>query len=114
MNWFNNLKIRGKLLVIFIIMIGMTLVVGVFSIYSQINIGTTVDDMIDVSVQKAELSMEIEIAMLQARRSEKDYMLRYKDLGFEEARSKYVAQVQDNVSHIKGYAASISSLEDHQ
>ena len=57
------------------------------------------------------------VALLQARRAEKDYLLRYKDLGFEEARTKYVARVQDavasihdNMEHVREVAAGDESL----
>jgi methyl-accepting chemotaxis protein len=60
------------------------------------------------------LSLKSDIAMLMARRGEKDYLLRYKTLGFEEARTKYVTQVQDQVAIIHQNLTEMKSLETHE
>ncbi len=99
--WFSNLKLQVKLLSAFLLMIGLTIIVSAITLISQNNAQATVDELLDVHVNTAKLSRQSMIAMLQARRSEKDYLLRYKELGFEEARTTYVADVQNQVAGIK-------------
>jgi methyl-accepting chemotaxis protein len=77
-----------------------------------------VEELLDVDVRMRELALQIDEAMLQARRREKDYLLRYKEFialheerGFEEARTTYVVQVQSWVDAIEQYADELKSLE---
>ncbi len=109
--WFNDLRIRNKLIGAFLVMIGLTIVVSVIALISQNNAQATVDQLLDVDVRIAELSLQSNNAMLMARRGEKDYLLRYKELGFEEARAQYVAQVQNEVATIHENMAELKSLE---
>ena len=53
--WFNNLKMRSKLTLAFLVMIGLTAVVSAVALVSQNNAQTTVDQLLDVDVRKAEL-----------------------------------------------------------
>jgi methyl-accepting chemotaxis protein len=108
--WFNNLKIRNKLIGAFLVMIGLTIVVSIVALVSQNNARTTVNQLLDKDVYFAELSLQSDVAMLTARRREKDYLLRYKELGFEEARATYVTGVQNQVAIIHGYMAELKNL----
>ena len=45
--WFNNLKIRSKLLVAFLAVIGLTIVVSALALISQNNAQDTVDRLRD-------------------------------------------------------------------
>ncbi len=111
--WFNNLKIRNKLITVFLVMIGLTIIVSVIALVSQSSAQNTVDDLLNTDVRITELSLKTDIAMLMARRNEKDYQLRYQDLGFEEARAKYVTQAQEEVAAIHANIAEIKRLEIH-
>jgi len=57
-------------------------------------------------MQVEQLATRIRVSMLQARRSEKDYMLRYREVGLDKARSDYVAKVQQNVEDIRKCVAA--------
>ncbi len=107
-------KIWKKLAVSFLIMIGLTIVVGVVALISQNRAQTTVNELINVDVRIAELSLESSNAELEARRREKDYLLRYKSLSFEEARSEYVTKVQTQAQLIRDNMAEINRLEIHK
>jgi methyl-accepting chemotaxis protein len=111
LKWFNNLKLRVKLILAFLIMIGLTAVVSIVAVTGQNNTNATVEELLDVDVRQAELALEISEAMLMARRDEKNYLLYYKDLGFEEARSTYVAPVQTQVAAVHEHMAELQSLE---
>ncbi len=112
--WFNNLRIRNKLLAAFLVVIALTAIVGGVAVVSQNSTQATMNEMLTVDVQMSELALEIDVAVLHARRAEKDYFLRYKELGFEDARSEYVSTVQSNVLTIKGYVDELYGLEVHE
>lgn len=112
--WFNNLKIRGKLLSAFLLMIALSVAIGVVALVSQQNTAADSNQMVEVEGRIFSLSTASDNAMLMARRGEKDYLLRYKELGFAEARGKYVAQVTNQVAEIHKNMAAIKVLEDKQ
>ena len=113
-NWFNNLKIRNKLIILGLVMISLSLVISLIAILNQTHMQTIVSNVIKVDGRIAQLNLQSQIAMLMARRNEKDYLLRYKQLGFEQARAQYVAQVQTQILAINTYLAEIKALEKHQ
>jgi len=113
-SWFNNLKIKVKLLSAFLLMIGLSLAIGIVALVSQSNTRAATDQMVKVEGRIATLSLASDNAMLMARRGEKDYLLRYKELGFEEARGKYVAQVTEQVAAIHKNMAAIKALEGNE
>ena len=112
-NWFNNLKIRSKLLVAFIVIISLTIIISVIDLFSQHYIQNTTTDLIDIYEQISELSLKSSNAMLMARRNEKDYLLRYKQIGFTKARAKYVTNVQNYIANIHEYINKIKQIETH-
>lgn len=113
LSWFNNLKIRGKLIVAFLGVVSLTVIVSLVSLLSQNNAQNTVTQLLKRDVRIAELSLQSKNAMLEARRREKDYLLRYKELGFEEARTEYVTQVQNQIDVIRQNIIEIKPLEIH-
>ena len=72
------------------------------------------EELNSVGTRIVELALKSDNAMLMARRAEKDYLLRYKSLGFEEARAKYVTRVQNQVEQIHTNLAEIKHLEHNQ
>jgi methyl-accepting chemotaxis protein len=108
--WYSNLRMRSKLILGFLIVIALTAIVSIVAIISQNNMKATVEELLDVDVRQAELALRTYEAMLQARRREKDYLLRYKTLGFEDARSEYVTEVQEHVADARQYLAELRRL----
>ena len=111
LRWYSDLKIRPKLILAFLIVVALTGVVGAIAAISQNSMNTQVDELVDKHIKKAQLALEIDGAMLMARRGEKDYLLRYKEYGFEEARNTYVTQVNDHVAAVHDYVAELKNLE---
>ncbi|MCI0395701.1 MAG: methyl-accepting chemotaxis protein [Chloroflexi bacterium] len=66
-----------------------------------------------VSGRQETLSDLIEISLLEARRNEKDFFLRYKLDGMEEARATYVTAVQSHVAAIHEHAREGAGLAHH-
>jgi methyl-accepting chemotaxis protein len=110
-------NLRNKLLLAFAVVLSLTVVVGITAVIGQNSAQAAVRTLISVNGRKAELVASAEIVMLQARRNEKDYLLRYKELGFDQARAKYVTQVITNVATIHDAMTELSALEtdvDHR
>ncbi|MCB2182768.1 MAG: HAMP domain-containing protein [Desulfobulbaceae bacterium] len=101
MNFFKNLKIKTKILgnVSFVILL---LVVALFVYHSTLTkTNDGYSEVIDHEMKLADLAGESSIAMLQARRSEKDFLAR-KDM-------KYPPLVEENVEKI---AANMTNIHD--
>ena len=109
--WFNHIRIRNKLISVFLVMISLTISVSIIALHNQKQVQTTINQLIEVEGQIAKLSLQSQSAMLIAQRSEKDYLLSYTELGFEKARTQYVAQVQKNLFTILNAIEKIQQLE---
>ncbi len=112
--WYYNLKLGGKLAVTFAAIIILTILVSVVALVSQQNTLNAVTLLIDVDEEIVELSEQSQVAMLEAQHNEKDYLLGYERLGFEEARATYVTEVQEQVQTIHDNMAAIRELGDDE
>lgn len=93
--WFNKFRIHSKFTIVFLVMIAITGAVGTTGFTGLNRVRRTLDEMVGIAAHTDTLAKQIKIAMLSARRAEKDNMPRYKDLGFEESRSGYVSTVEE-------------------
>lgn len=102
MNIFRNINIRSKLLV----STGLTILFFVFALaIFQYSVGKINDDyqrVINEEIKIAELAKDMEIQMLQSRRSEKDFLAR-RDL-------KYVEMVEVDIAKLQEIAVKIAFL----
>jgi methyl-accepting chemotaxis protein len=92
--------IGRKLAAGFAAVIFLSIILGVAGLYAINRVKTTVDRTIAIDARSEALARMIEISMLEARRREKDFFLRYKALGVEEAKAEYVPQVRAQVEAI--------------
>jgi len=111
--WFRNLKIRSKLIAAFIAMIIFSLIVSLTALIYQHQVQEKSVVRLKMENRMAELNAQTEIALLMARRAEKDYLLRYKDIGLKEARIKYVNRVKEYVQKVYKHIQEIEKLETH-
>ena len=109
-----KLNIRTKLIAGFGATLILTTAALGLAMLTQKQVSGKVERLTNVDVRISELALESNNNMLMARRSEKDYLLRYKGLGFEEARAKYVTRVQDQVNLIHDHMQEIKTLETHE
>ena len=112
-SWFNNFKIQTKLITVFLTIIFLAIIIGIIALLSQNYIQSVVTHFFNTEGKLAKLSLETQIAMLTARRQEKDYLLRYKELGFEKARKEYAESVQAQVAIIQDYLHHFKQFETH-
>ena len=93
--------IGRKLGVSFTSLIALTILIGVVALIGIYSIGSSVTQLVDVAQAQLAAAHDIQVNLLEARRNEKDFLLRYKDLGLEEARQQYVTAVQSYVSSVQ-------------
>ena len=105
-----DLNIKMKLTIAFFLLIGLTTLVAAVAVTSQRNIQKNIAHLLNVDVSIGKLALESNNAMLEARRREKDYLLRFKEVGFEEARTEYITTFQNEVSAIHQYMEQIRSV----
>jgi PAS domain S-box-containing protein len=69
-----------------------------------------VDSLINVDGVIADLCLKSNAAMIDARRLEKDFLLTYREFGFDESRSRYITRLAGVVAGIKENMQRIRSL----
>lgn len=97
-------SIGRKLALGFGVTLILTLVVGAVGLFALDSIQNEVNTTTTVSARVEALSNLINISLLEARRNEKDFFLRYKQNGIPEAKAEYVTNVQNFVAAIHEYA----------
>jgi len=114
LNWFRNLKIRQKLIGTFLVLICSFVFINIMVQISQNRVQNKALTELHREQEIADLSLQSQNALLMARRAEKDYLLRYKRLGFNKARQLYVDKVQHFVELTHNYMSKIREIEDHE
>ena len=69
-----------------------------------------VDSLITVDNVISDLCLKSTAAMIDARRLEKDFLLNYREYGFDESRSRYITRLVAGVAEIKGNMDRIREL----
>lgn len=108
--WFNGLSLRAKLAAGFIGVIVVSLLAGGVSLFSQQRMRMTVVRFVNIAHPIDELSLDSDIAMLKARRYEKDFYLKVTQFGFQEARSRYTALLRMELEDIRRNMVEIRRL----
>jgi methyl-accepting chemotaxis protein len=105
-SYFNNLKVRQKLATGFGILVFLTLLVGVVS-FAATAVENNALERLQAAQQNTNLANDINTTMLEARRREKDFLLRWKIEGFDTAYDSYITLNQQHVQHVQ---ADITTL----
>lgn len=107
-----GVSLRTKLIGGFIALIGLTAIAGTVSMLSQYYARAAINKLIDVDDKIGDLSLKSVTSIYKARRNEKDFLLQYRKLGFNDARARYVSLLQVQVADICGNMAAILQLTD--
>jgi putative methionine-R-sulfoxide reductase with GAF domain len=99
-NIFKNLRIGPRLTLGFGASIALVMLTGAVSLFAAGLIQQANAEQV-ASVRKAELALEIEVQMLEARRREKDFLLRWRDEGFQTAYDNYVILNQQHTQNVR-------------
>src|SRR6202171_436953 len=105
-----RLSLRAELATGFAAVIVLTLVVGFVSLFAQNRSIEAVNKLVGVVRRIADLSLRSDVAMLKARRAEKDFLIFQNEFGFEEARSRYVTLLRTNVAEVRQSMVDLREL----
>ena len=105
-----RLTLRFKLIGGFSALIVLILLAGSFSLLSQHRALSAMKSYLDRDDKIGDLSLQSKSAMLKARRLEKDFLLKIREFGFFEARSRYATLLQAELSDIHQDMAAIRGL----
>ncbi len=108
----DGLSVRAKIAAGFAVLIVLALAADAVSVLSQRQALGAVNTFLDRDNRIAELTLKSGAMMLKARRNEKDFLLRLKEFGFEESRSRYATLVQSNLLSVRENMAIVRSLTD--
>lgn len=90
-----HLGIRSKLMLGFSIMIILTLAVSAITLLSQKFAEQTITNLVEVHGRIARLSLETEKDLRQMQGLEKDFLLKYEQIGIQEAKTQYLTPFTD-------------------
>src|SRR5258708_3396624 len=105
-----SLSLRASLVAGFSIVLGLLVFVGALAIMGEHTTIGDFDQLLTRDLKTAELSQQSVIAMMKARRYEKDFLLMSRGFGFDEAKSRYVTLLQANLADARESLAELSSL----
>jgi methyl-accepting chemotaxis protein len=107
---YSRFSLRAKLATGFTAVIVLTLVVGFVSLFAQNRSIEAVNKLVAVVGRIAELSQSSNVAMLKARRAEKDFLIFQNEFGFQEARSRYTTLLRTNIAQVRQSMADLREL----
>jgi diguanylate cyclase (GGDEF)-like protein len=111
---YRRLSLRAELATGFAAVIVLTLVVGFVSLFAQNRAIEAVNKLVAVVGRIADLSLRSDVAMLKARRAEKDFLIFQSEFGFEEARSRYTTLLRTSVAEVRQRMADLRELSSEQ
>lgn len=104
-------SIGRKLVVGFATVVILTIAGNMIGFFALNRVNNEVETTTTVSARLETLSNLITISLLEARRNETAFFLRYPAIGIGEAKAEYVSRVQDEVAAIHAYADEGINLE---
>jgi len=112
--FYRRLSLRAELAIGFIAVLALTLVVGLVSLLAQYRSVQAVNKLVAVDGRIADLTLASNVAMLKARRAEKDFLIFQNEFGFEEARSRYTTLLRTNLAEVRQGMADVRQLSGEQ
>src|ERR1700693_3099697 len=113
----NKLNLRAKLTLGFMIVLSSTVIVGTTSLFSEKRAAAPAHRLWDPETRIADLSRNGERAMNLTRQNEKDFLLQFRRIGFDEAKARYatllkveVAEIHQNMDAIRHLVADESVI----
>lgn len=107
---FSGLSLRAKLALAFVLMIGLTLSVSLITLQSDYRTQSALKSYLGTVQQFDELSLRSKASMNKARRYEKDFLLKAREFGYYEAKSRYATLLQNEIIQIRESMAAIRLL----
>src|ERR1700730_14273956 len=96
----NQLSLRAKLAFGFLLVLSSTVIVGTTSLFTETLDGAVYERLLDTETRIVDLSRNSEGAMRLTRQNEKDFLLQYRKIGFDEGEARYAAVLKVEVAEI--------------
>ncbi|MES2298539.1 MAG: EAL domain-containing protein [Pseudomonadota bacterium] len=109
-NWLERRSLRAKMIIAFGALIALMLAMGAASLLSHRRALATVEVFLARDNRIAELSLTSSVALMRARRNEKDFLLKVGEYGYDEARSRYLTLVQSALATVRQDVHAIAYL----
>jgi diguanylate cyclase (GGDEF)-like protein len=107
---FHRFGLRAKLALGFVVLIGLMLTAGSIALLSHRNSLGAVDRYLEGEHLVNELALKSSAAFGKARRYEKEFLLKVREFGYEEARSRYATLVRSQLADVRANMAEIRRL----
>ncbi len=111
---FVNRSIGWKLSATSIMLLTLVLIIGIVGIVAISGIHSVVESGLNSGFNSNALALKAQIALLNARRQEKNYIVFYKDEGFAQAKTNYLEKQVQAVSDMQSALKALQTLEDQQ
>ncbi|MBI5205662.1 MAG: EAL domain-containing protein [Nitrospirae bacterium] len=108
----NRFSLKGVLFAGFAAVILLGLTTALLAEWTSYRADRTMDRFMRVDNKISDLSLKSSIAMTNARKHEKDFLLTYREFGFNEARARYISRVLTNLADIRESMKQIRLLTD--
>jgi PAS domain S-box-containing protein len=110
--WTSRFSSKVIILGGFGLVIILGLIPALFSQWAVEHSSRVMNRFIDVDQKIADLSLKSIVIMTRVRRNEKDFLLSYRDFGFNEARSRYITTLLARIVDIRENMENIRKLVD--
>ena len=108
---FTNLKIQAKLMVAFIAILLLTVIVSLVSVSTTGNLNKSVTKIVESDMKQADLAQQVQDYALESHNVDQQYLLDFKTLGFEKARSQLVTQVEQYAANILATMTELRNMD---
>src|SRR5690242_11147273 len=103
-------SLRARLLSAFAVIMALSLIPAAIVEESEEAAVSALDRIVMVDTRVSDLALRGIASFLDARRHEKDFLLRYREFGFREARARYATQVQMAVAELRSQMRNLREL----
>lgn len=114
LTWFEQRSLRFKLALGFGLLLGLMLIGSATALLSHERSLQTVNAFLEHEKRIHVLSLESGVAMANARRYEKEFLLKQREYSFEEAKSRYATQVASQLASVRDNLQHIGRLSQNR
>src|SRR5262245_17050695 len=100
LSWPSTLRLRTRLFLSLGLMLALLVAAGAWMIFANERASQSVSQLLTLDRRLIKLCDQSNTALIKARLAEKDFLLRARELGFDESTDKYVSLVRLEVASI--------------
>ena len=108
--FWGNLSLSRKLLLAFGVSFVFALIIAVVTLQGLNRVTIFYEDTLTQGIEIRRLSDQVKIGLLQARRDEKDFLLRWQTEGYDTAYANYATLYKQDVVNMRGYIKQLSAF----